>query len=332
MTYIIAEIGQAHDGSLGILHSYIDAVSATGVDAIKFQMHIAEAESSELEPFRINFSYEDNTRFDYWQRMSFTFEQWQQIKSHCDDVGVAFLCTPFSNLAVDWLEALKVEMYKIGSGDVSNYLLLDKIGKTSKPILLSSGLSTLDDVADSLAFLSRFNPDIAVLQCTTKYPTQFSDVGLNVMTEIRARFGVKTGLSDHSGTPFPALAACSLGADYVEVHAVFDKQMFGPDAIASLSINELRELVVGIRAIDDMLSSPVDKSQSRLDPNLKVMFGKTLCINKEKKCGDTIDIDDLDGKKPAEQGMSATDFEKVVGKKITRNIQKWEFIQDADCE
>jgi N,N'-diacetyllegionaminate synthase len=117
--YIIAEIGQAHEGSLGILYSYIDAIARTGVDAIKFQMHIAEAESSEYEPFRIKFSLEDKTRFDYWKRMSFSLEQWKGIKDYCDTLGIDFICSPFSNLAVNWLEELGIEQYKIGSGEVN---------------------------------------------------------------------------------------------------------------------------------------------------------------------------------------------------------------------
>ncbi|WP_250657349.1 N-acetylneuraminate synthase family protein [Alkalimarinus coralli] len=332
MTYIIAEIGQAHDGSLGILHSYIDAVADTGVDAIKFQTHIAEAESSPLEGFRINFSYEDKTRFDYWKRMSFNFAQWQEIKAHCDSVGIDFLSTPFSNQAVDWLASLDMKMFKVGSGDVSNYLMLDKIGKTGKPIILSSGLSSLEDIEGSLNFLSRYGNEVAVLQCTTKYPTAFEDVGLNVMTDIRKRFSVKTGLSDHSGSIFPALAAASLGADVIEVHTVFDRRMFGPDSSSSLTLDELRELVKGIRAIGKMLSATIDKSKPQLDPNLKTLFGKTLCINKNKNAGSIISVDDLDGKKPAGQGVTVTEFEKVVGKKLTRGIQQWEFIQEADYE
>jgi len=332
MTYIIAEIGQAHDGSLGVLHSYIDAVAKTGVDAIKFQTHIADAESSSFEEFRINFSYEDKSRFDYWKRMSFTFEQWQGIKTHCDDVGLEFLSTPFSNQAVHWLERLDMKMYKVGSGDVSNYLMLDKIGRTAKPIILSSGLSTLRGIAETLDYLSRYDNEVAVLQCTTKYPTDFEDVGLNVMTDIRNQFSVKTGLSDHSGSKFPSLAAAALGADYVEVHTVFDRRIFGPDSSSSLTLDELAELVEGIRSIEIMLSARVEKEIPKFDQKLKTMFGKSLCINKTKKVGDAITIDDLDGKKPAGKGVSVADFDQVVGRKLTRNMEQWEFVRDSDYE
>ena len=163
--YIIVEIGQAHDGSLGILHSYIDALSKTGIDAIKFQTHIADAESSPQEPFRVNFSYEDKTRFDYWKRMEFTFEQWLEIKKHCDEVGLEFISSPFSIAAVDLLEKINVKKYKIGSGEVTNYLMLDKIAKTGKDIILSSGMSSFNELDDVFKFLSAYNKKISVLQC-----------------------------------------------------------------------------------------------------------------------------------------------------------------------
>ena len=134
--YYIAEIAQAHDGSLGILHSYIDAVAKTGVQAVKFQMHIAEAESSSAETFRSNFSYEDATRFDYWRRMEFTFEHWQGIKAHVDAVGLDFIVSPFSVAAVKLLEKLDLTAFKVGSGELSNLLMLEAIARTGKPVIL----------------------------------------------------------------------------------------------------------------------------------------------------------------------------------------------------
>ena len=125
--FIIAEIAQAHDGSLGIAHSFIDALKDTGVDAVKFQTHMAEAESSDFEPFRVNFSYVDKTRFEYWKRVEFNFEEWKGLKEHCDQNNLEFMSTPFSNSAVDLLEKLSVKRYKIGSGDVGNFLLLEKL-------------------------------------------------------------------------------------------------------------------------------------------------------------------------------------------------------------
>ena len=128
----IAEIGQAHDGSLGTAHAYIDSLAKTGVNAIKFQTHIAVAESSVHEPFRVKFSQQDATRMDYWKRMEFTQDQWHGIKKHCDEVGLEFMSSPFSNAAVEVLEEVGVKRYKIGSGEVNNLLILKKIAETLK--------------------------------------------------------------------------------------------------------------------------------------------------------------------------------------------------------
>ena len=201
-TFIIAEIAQAHDGSLGILHSYIDALSKTGIDAIKFQTHIAKSESSSEEPFRVNFSYVDQTRYDYWKRMEFTREQWIEIKKHCEDVGLEFMSTPFSVEAVDLLEEIGITRYKISSGDVENFLLLEKIAKTNKPILISSGMSSFSELDAAVDFLEKFGADISIFQCTSMYPTPAKKVGLNVIQELKNRYGKAVGLSDHTGSIF----------------------------------------------------------------------------------------------------------------------------------
>ena len=150
---IIAEIGQSHEGSLGLAHSYIDALANSGVTAVKFQTHIAEAESSEFENFRVNFSYQDKTRFDYWKRMEFNFNQWAELKQHCQDLDLEFISSPFSVEAFELLESIGVSRYKIGSGEVSNLLMLDRIAKTKKPIILSSGLSNFSELDETINFL-----------------------------------------------------------------------------------------------------------------------------------------------------------------------------------
>tara|TARA_B110000879_G_scaffold212725_1_gene310443 strand:+ start:2477 stop:3478 length:1002 start_codon:yes stop_codon:yes gene_type:complete len=328
--YIIVEIGQAHDGSLGTLHSYIDAVSKTGVDAIKFQTHIADAESSIQESFRVNFSYEDKTRFDYWKRMEFAFEQWVEIKKHCDDVELEFISSPFSIAAVDLLEKINVKKYKIGSGEVTNYLMLDKIAKTGKDIILSSGMSNFNELDDVFKFLSTYNNKISVLQCTTQYPTNPENLGLNVITELKNRYKVPVGLSDHSGKIYPSIAATTLGAEILEFHAVFDRRQFGPDSKSSLEIDEIVTLVEGVSYISSAISKPIDKNNNSEFHDLKIIFEKTLSINKSKRQGEVIKIEDLEAKKPALMGVAASDYNFVVGKKLLRDLKKWDFINKND--
>ncbi|WP_371815959.1 N-acetylneuraminate synthase family protein [Flavobacterium sp. CS20] len=197
--FTIAEVAQAHDGSLGMAHAYIDALVRRGVDAVKFQIHLAHAESSIHEPFRVKFSQQDATRYAYWQRMSFTKEQWKGLKQHCDDAGIEFMASPFSNAAVDWLEELGVKRYKIGSGEVNNLLMLQKIAQTQKPVILSSGMSSFEELDESVQFLKNQNIEVSVLQCTTAYPTPPEAYGLNVIKELQSRYQVKVGFSDHSG-------------------------------------------------------------------------------------------------------------------------------------
>jgi N-acetylneuraminate synthase len=311
-TFLIAEIGQAHDGSLGILHSYIDALATTGVDAIKFQTHIAEAESSSAEPFRVNFSYEDATRYDYWQRMGFSKAQWVDIKAHCEEVGLEFMSSPFSQAAVDLLEEIGVQRYKIGSGEVNNFLMLEKIAKTGKPIILSSGMSSFAELDLAVDFLKSYGNDLTILQCTTSYPTPPEKVGLNVIGELKARFpSVKIGLSEHTSKIYTGIAAVALGAEVSEFHAVFDKRMFGPDAKSSLTIDEIKQLVEGVRFMEKINANPIDKNDNLAFANLKKIFEKSLSVNKDLAEGHVLTFDDLEAKKPAKMGVSAADFKNV---------------------
>jgi len=330
--YLIAEIAQAHDGSIGILHSYIDAVAKTGVQAIKFQMHIAEAESSIQEPFRVQFSKEDATRYDYWKRIEFSLKQWKAIKKHCDEVGLDFICSPFSNLAVDWLEAIGVQTYKIGSGEVTNFLLLEKIAQTGKPLLLSSGMSSFEELDITVAFLKSKKVDFSILQCTTAYPTKPEQYGFNVISELKDRYKVSVGFSDHSAKIATGIAAVAMGAEILEFHVVFHRDLFGPDAIASLTMEETKQLVEAVNAIHVATTNPIDKNTNESYLELKAIFEKSLAINKNLPKGHSITFDDLETKKPKGFGISAADFEKVLGKNLRTNKYQWDFLNEEDLE
>lgn len=328
--YIIAEIGQAHEGSLGILYSYIDALAQTGVDAIKFQMHIAEAESSEHEPFRVKFSLEDKTRYDYWKRMGFTLSQWKDIKKHCDSLGLDFICSPFSNLAVDWLEELGVKQYKIGSGEVNNFLILEKIARTGKPVILSSGMSSYAELDKTVDFLKERKVQFSLLQCTTAYPTLPEQYGLNVIQELQNRYSVPVGFSDHSAKTETCIAATALGASILEFHVVFDRQLFGPDAKASLTIQETKEMVLAVRSIAKALLNPIDKKNNAEFSALKQIFEKSLAVNKNLPKNHVLTFDDLEAKKPKGFGIDAMQFQKVIGKVLNRDMKQWDFLNESD--
>jgi N,N'-diacetyllegionaminate synthase len=330
--YTIAEIGQAHEGSLGILYSYIDAIAQTGVDAVKFQMHIAEAESSEHEPFRVKFSLEDETRFDYWKRMGFSLEQWKGIKQHCDTLGLDFICSPFSNLAVDWLEEIGVAQYKIGSGEVTNFLILEKIAQTGKPVILSSGMSSYAELDQTVDFLNERKVDFSILQCTTAYPTMPEYYGLNVIQELKDKYRVPVGFSDHSARIETCIAAAALGASILEFHVVFDRQLFGPDAKASLTISETKDLVLAVKNVATALSNPVDKNKNSNFSELKQIFEKSLAVNKKLPKNHVITFEDLEAKKPKGFGVDAMRFQEVIGKVLNRDLDQWDFLNEGDFD
>jgi N,N'-diacetyllegionaminate synthase len=324
---IIAEIAQAHDGSLGIAHSYIDALAKTGVDAVKFQTHIADAESSEEEKFRVPFSYQDSSRFEYWKRLEFSIEQWAGLKQHCDDKGVEFISSPFSVAAVNLLEKLNVKRYKIGSGESNNYLMLNRIGLTGKPIILSSGMSDWTEIEETINFLRQFSSPISLMQCTTAYPTVPQQWGLSAIKKMKERFNLPIGFSDHSANIFACLAATALGATFIEFHATFDKDMFGPDSKASLTIMEIAQLVKGVNDIRLSLNCVYEKGDTSKYVELKEMFGKSLSINKCLEKGHIIKIEDLESKKPANQGISAKEYASVIGKQLNCNLDIHSFLK-----
>jgi N,N'-diacetyllegionaminate synthase len=331
-TFIIAEIAQAHEGSLGILHSYIDALATTGVDAVKFQTHIADAESSVHEPFRVKFSFVDQTRFDYWKRMEFTAEQWAGIKKHCEDRNLEFISSPFSIKAVDLLEELNVKRYKVASGEITNFLLLEKIARTGKPVILSSGMSDLGELEGAINYFRERSIPTSVLQCTTMYPTPAEKLGLNVIPVLREKFKCPVGFSDHSGQITACLAAKALGAEILEFHAVFDRRMFGPDATSSLTIDEIASLVDKVRYLDRAFASPIDKNDTRTYDENKKIFGKTLAVNQDLTKGHVMRFEDLESKKPAGHGIPASEFVKVLGRRLNKDLMKYSFLTDNDLE
>lgn len=319
---VVAEIAQAHDGSLGNAHAYIDAVAGTGASAIKFQTHIAEAESLPTEPWRVKFSPQDETRYEYWKRMEFTEAEWHGLAEHARQVGLHFLSTPFSIEAVELLERVGVAAWKIGSGDANNFPLIRRVASYGLPVLLSSGMSSWSDLDKAVAEVRAQKAPLGVFQCTTSYPCPPEKVGLNVIGEISRRYACVAGLSDHSGTIFPSIAATALGARMVEVHVVFSRDCFGPDTPASITIQELKSLVDGIRFVESALGSPVSKDHLAQElEEVRRIFGRSLVARCDLREGHTVAASDLALKKPG-GGLPPEMFDFVVGKRLTRPVSK----------
>ena len=318
--FIVAEIAQAHDGSLGAAHAYIDAVASTGADAIKFQTHIAAAESTPSEPWRVPFSKQDASRYDYWHRMEFSPAQWRGLADHASEAGLVFLSSPFSVPAVDLLENLDVPVWKVAAGEITSCDVLDAMLATGKPLLLSNGMCTWSELDAAVARIRAAGAGFGIFQCTTAYPCPPEQWGLNVLGLLRERYDCPVGLSDHSGTIFAGLGAVALGAAMLEVHVTFSRDCFGPDVPASLTVADLRELVRGVRMLDVALANPVDKdAQADRLAALRKTFGKKVVTAKDLKAGHEILLTDLAYKK-SDGGVSASEAALFVGKRLIRDL------------
>ncbi|MDA1183163.1 MAG: N-acetylneuraminate synthase family protein [Acidobacteria bacterium] len=331
-SFIIGEVGLAHDGSLGYAHAFVDEVARAGADAVKFQTHIAEAESTATEPFRVAFSRKDATRYDYWKRLEFSEAEWQGLADHARDRGLVFLSSPFSREAVQMLTRVGMAMWKVGSGEVGNLPLLDAMTATGRPVILSSGMSDLSELDSAVARVRHAGVQLAVLQCTTAYPCPPERIGLNMMQVFRDRYGCFVGLSDHSGTVYPGIAAAALGADVLEVHVTMSRGMFGPDVPASVTMEELRVLVDGVRFVERMQANPVDKDAAARDVSaLRDIFTKSLVAQGDLPVGTVLTESHLGMKKPG-TGIPANQLASVVGRRLRRSLVADEQIRTEDLE
>jgi N-acetylneuraminate synthase len=329
---VIGEVAQSHDGSLGMAHSFIDAIAEAGADAVKFQTHIAAAESTPSEPWRVKFSQQDATRYDYWKRMEWTKEQWLGLKNHAEARGLLFLSSPFSKEAVELLEEIGIKAWKIASGEVSNTPLFQRLAATKLPVLLSTGMSPLAEIDRAVHEITSHDLPLLVMQCTSSYPCPPERVGLNLIPLFRERYRCAVGLSDHSGTIYPGLAAAMLGVDAVEVHVALSREMFGPDVPVSVTTTELKQLVSGIRFIETMNANPVDKDQVAAEmSSLRGMFTKSVVLRVDLPAGALLREEHLQARKPG-TGIAAARLPELVGARLRRNVKANELLQEEDLE
>jgi N-acetylneuraminate synthase len=307
-------------------------IARAGADAVKFQTHIAEAESTPAEPFRVKFSRQDNTRYEYWQRIAFTEAEWRGLAEHARERGLVFLSSPFSREAVDLLTRVDMEMWKVASGEIGNLSLLDAMIATGRPILLSSGMSDMRELDTAVARVKEAGLPLAVMQCTTAYPCPPEKIGLNLIAEFRERYGCFVGLSDHSGTIYPSIAAATLGADTVEVHVTLSRDMFGPDVPASVTGDELRVLVEGVRFVERMLANPVEKDvvAEQMAP-LRSIFTKSVVARTPLTAGTVLAEAHLAAKKPG-TGIPAARLSELIGRRLRRSLNPDEQVRLDDLD
>lgn len=328
----VCEVAQAHDGSLGFAHAYIDAIAKSGAGAVKFQTHIASAESTKNEPWRIKFSKQDMSRYDYWKRMEFSEEQWIGLKVHAEQKGLLFLSSPFSDEAFDLLMRIGVPAWKIASGEVSNLSVFKKMLDSKLPIILSTGMSSINEIDNLVTQVKNSGNVLVVLQCTSMYPTPPEKIGLNLLDVYKKRYQTYIGLSDHSGTIYPGIVAAAFGASIIEVHVTISREAYGPDVIASITFEELSQLVDGISFIRKCINNPVDKKllAEELLPTRKI-FTKSIVARFDLPAGTVLEMDMLSFKKPG-TGLPPEDLPKLVGKKLITSVVKDQLLRITDVE
>lgn len=325
---IIAEVGSVHDGSLGNACKLVEAAAQSGADVVKFQTHIAEAESLRDAPSPAYFSSEP--RFEYFQRTSFTEKQWGEIARTCANSEVGFMSSPFSMEAVDLLESVGVDAYKVASGEITNIPLLEYIAKTRKPVYLSSGMSSWSELDRAVSVLQG-NSELCIFQCTSAYPAPPERIGLNVISELVARYDVPVGFSDHAEGCAAAFAAAALGVTVFEKHFTFSKLMYGSDAKNGTEPEEFKAYCNGLREIWRMLDSPVDKSDVSEFAEMKLIFEKSVVTAQELKAGQMIDMQHLAFKKPGD-GISAANYREIIGRRIKKDLPKDHKLHEGDFE
>lgn len=328
MVTIIAEVGSVHDGSFGNARKLIELSAECGADAVKFQTHIAEAETLRDAPSPPYFSGE--SRFAYFQRTAFSLDQWKILAADCAALGVAFLSSPFSLEAVDLLEEVGVGAYKIPSGEVTNLPLLAKVASTGKPTYLSSGMSNWAELDEAVEMLRPSGP-LTVLQCSSAYPCSPERVGLNVIPQMAARWGVPVGFSDHTEGPAAGIAAVALGATVVEKHITFSRRMYGSDAATATEPADFAAFARALKEVARMHASPVDKDDLLPYRDMKRIFEKSIVAARDVAEGAVVGEGDLSYKKPGD-GIPAREWRAYLGRRVVRPLKADEKLSPEDFE
>lgn len=314
---VIAEVGINHEGSFDKAIAMVDAAFAAGAEVIKFQCHITDKEMvpTDMTPGEIS----TEKLWDIIKRCELTADEEVRVQAYCAEKGIMYFSTPFSREAADRLNAMCVPGFKIGSGECNNYPLLDHIARFGKPIILSTGMNDIDAVRKAVETISRHGTPIALMHCTSMYPTPYDKVRLGAVTHLQQEFpGVPIGLSDHSLNIWTCLGAVALGASMLEKHFTLTREWPGPDVPISIEPRELKDLIEGSRAIWQAAGG--DKSiLPEEQPVIDFAYATVVTVAPVKK-GETFRRDNIWVKRPGTGPIKADRFELVLGKRATADI------------
>lgn len=328
-TLIIAEAGVNHNGSVILAHQMIDAAYSAGADIVKFQTGQPElviSKFAEKAAYQKRTTGTAESQLEMCKKLSLRYEAYQELKEHCANIGIQFLSTPFDINSIEFLEELGCTMWKIPSGEITNLPYLIKIAETRKPIVLSTGMSTLEEISDAIAVLNGHGAgEITLLHCTTEYPAPIEDVNLRAMETMRQKFGLKVGYSDHTqGIEIP-IAAVAMGAYVIEKHFTLDRNMEGPDHKASLEPDELAAMVKAIRNVERALGDGIKTPSPSEIKNIPIAR-KSIVAKKKILKGELLTEENITTKRPG-NGISPMRWNDVLGTRAVRDFCEDELIE-----
>ena len=329
--YIIAEIGINHNGDLSIAKKLIDVAVNAKADAVKFQKRslediykkdVIDNPNIESQGFEI--------LIDVLKQVEFGEQEYIELKKYCDKKNITFLCTPWDIPSVNFLEKLGVDAYKIASADLTNIPLIRHVIKTKKPILISTGMSTMEEIENTVKFLRSKNTEFVLMHTNSTYPTPVEKLNLKLIPTLREKFDVLVGYSGHEQGIIPSLIATVLGAVIVERHITLDKTMKGLDQSVSLNPDEFSLLIKSIRESEEAIGV-AEKKMTRGEVLQREVLGKSIVSSKDIEIGDIISEENIEVKGPA-KGLSPQHYYEILGKKVIKKIKKYEYIQLENLE
>jgi N,N'-diacetyllegionaminate synthase len=320
--YIIAEAGVNHNGSLDMALQLVDAAESAGADAVKFQTFRAEnlaTSSAHKAAYQERTTSGSESQFDMLKRLELDIEAHRRIVEHCSKVGIEFLSSPFDMESADLLEGMKIRLYKIPSGEITNFPYLRHVASKGKPLILSTGMCTLGEVEEALDVLRDSGAtEISLLHCVTEYPAPFDEINLRAMHTMRTAFGIPVGYSDHTSGIEIAIAAAALGAVVIEKHFTLDRNLPGPDHAASLEPEELKQMVTAIRHVEAALGSGMKAPAKCEIPNMSVARKSVVSAR-------TLQADDLAIKRPG-NGIQPRHADDLIGRTLGCDVEKDELL------
>ena len=325
--FIIAEAGVNHNGSLELAYKLVDAAKEANADCVKFQTYITENDTAvNCEKAEYQKTEQQESQYELLKKLELSFDDFRKIQEYCKKKGIMFLSTPFDIESLKFLEEIHMPIWKIASSEVENFQLLKEMAKTHKPIILSTGMFTIEEISNAVDVLKKYGAgEIRILHCNTQYPTPMEDVNLKAMYELKSMFQCDIGYSDHTQGIEVPIAAVAMGATIIEKHFTLDRNMEGPDHVASLNPLELKEMVQAIRNIEKAIGTG-KKVPSNSEKENRIAARKSIFARCEIKKGQKFTEENIIAKRPG-GGVNPMRWEEVIGTCAVRNFKRDEMIE-----